>query len=185
MLCGKLLCVNGGRYLPGHIPRIEAVDQILQRDQQAFSRSIRLKAVVIVGYGDKPYPEERKYILQQIARFDVVTGKPGEILDDKRLDPSFLDFFDHLLELRTLHVCPCPAVVDKCPSKMQIRMLVDIFPADCHLFLDGRAAVILLAVFHGEPRIDRCLPLDDFRSSCAYRWLRFLQKRLSFPSSHL
>lgn len=128
---GQLFGMNCQRHLLGLISGIEAVDQVLQRNQQAAGGAVRFKAVIPVNHRNEPHAHGREDVLQQVACLDIITGKPAEILDDKRLDFSLPNVGEQSLKLRAVRVGSGPAVVhiseDFCASVVESPATLRIF----------------------------------------------------------
>ena len=165
--------MNRQRHLLGLVSGIEAVDQVLQRNQQAAGGAVRFKAVIAVNHRDKPDAHGGKDVLQQISRLNIISRKPAEILDDQRLDFSLPNVGEQPLKLRAVRVGSGPSVIHIGICQMKVRVLRYIVPADFNLSLNGIAVVVLFAVFNRESGVDSRLP--DGRQHGTDRFLRLLR----------
>ena len=68
VFAGQLLGMNRQRHLLGLVSGIEAVDQVLQRNQQAAGGAVRFKAVIAVNHRNEPHAHGREDVLQQVDR---------------------------------------------------------------------------------------------------------------------
>ena len=173
VFAGQLLGMNRQRHLLGLVSGIEAVDQVLQRNQQAAGGAVCFKAVITVNHRDEPHAHGREDVLQQVASLDIITGEAAEILDDQRLDFSLPNVGEQSLKLRAVRIGSSPAVVHIGIRQMKVRVLRYIIPADFNLSLDGIAVVVLFAVFNRESGVDGRLP--DGRQHGADWFLRLLR----------
>ncbi len=72
--------------LDGHILAVILVDEVLESHVHAAGVALMMVAVVIIADGDEARMEQRKDPFHEIAGFDAVAPKAGEILDDDAVD---------------------------------------------------------------------------------------------------
>ena len=102
-------------YLLACVLGVPFVDDIPKRGELV----IPLLAVHTIIHGDKVNIMLREHDLRVHAYLQIVTAKPGHILDDDPFDDTSLNIRDHLLEARAVEGSAGNSVVD---------IETDIFP---------------------------------------------------------
>ena len=150
------LCLERGRNLAGDVLRVECIDHVLQRDNEAFAGAVRIKVVVVLFDGDKPKPDLRKDPFQIGSSLDVVTPEPAEITNYKALDPAGADVVHQPVELRSIKNRSCSSVVHIGIYQIQVGTLCNVRLANLNLICDDIHLFGFAAVFNGKTGIDGC-----------------------------
>ena len=112
---------TGFPYRPNLFACVSAVKLVKQ-----IQKTHRIQAAVVicginsVVEGDKTATDGRKHIVDIPAKLNVVSAKPGKVLDQDKIDPLGLGIRYQPLDARTVEICPGIAV---------INIGVDLIPA--------------------------------------------------------
>ena len=150
------LRLERSRNLAGDVLRVEGVDHVLQRDNEAFAGAVRIKVVVVLFDSDKPKPDLRKDPFQIGSCLDVVTPEPAEITNYKAFDPAGADVVHQPVELRSIKNRSCSSVVHIGIYQIQVGTLCNVRLANLNLICDDIHLFGLAAVFNGKTGIDGC-----------------------------
>ena len=91
--------------------------------------------------------------LAVISDFEIISAKPGHILDDYSSHATRIDIADKFLKARTVKVCSRIPVIR---IKLRIKIAVTFSIIAKHLFLiDNAVAVPFFAVVYAQPAIKR------------------------------
>ena len=150
------LCLERGRNLAGDVLRVECVDHVLQRDDEAFAGAVRIKVVVVLFDGDKPKPDLRKDPFQIGSSLNVISPEPAEITNHKALDSAGADVVHQTVELRSVKNRTRSSVVHIGIYQIQIGTLCNVGLANLNLICDDIHLFGLAAVFNGKTGIDGC-----------------------------
>ena len=150
------LCLERSGNLAGDVFRVERVDHVLQRDNEAFAGAVRIKVVVVLFDSDKPKPDLRKDPFQIGSCLDVVTPEPAEITNHKALDPAGADVVHQTVELRSIKNRTRSPVVHIGIYQIQVGTLCNVGLANLNLICDDIHLFGLAAVFNGKTGIDGC-----------------------------
>ena len=150
------LCLERGGNLAGDVFRVECVDHVLQRDDEAFAGAVRIKVIVVFLDGDKPKPDLRKDPFQIGSCLDVVTPEPAEITNHKALDPAGADVVHQTVELRSVKNRTRSSVIHIGIYQIQVGTLCNVGLANLNLICDDIHLFGLAAVFNGKTGIDGC-----------------------------
>ena len=150
------LCLERSGNLAGDVFRVERVDHVLQRDNEAFAGAVRIKVVVVLFDGDKTKPDLRKDPFQIGSCLNVISPEPAEITNHKALDSAGADVVHQPVELRSVKNRTRSSVVYIGIYQIQVGTLCNIGLANLNLICDDIHLFRLAAVFNGKTGIDGC-----------------------------
>ena len=150
------LRLERSRNLAGDVLRVEGVDHVLQRDDEAFAGAVRIKVIVVFLDGDKPKPDLRKDPFQIGSCLNVISPEPAEITNHKALDPAGADVVHQTVELRSIKNRTRSSVVHIGIYQIQVGTLCNVRLAKLNLICDDIHLFRLAAVFNGKTGIDGC-----------------------------
>lgn len=102
----------GFSYRPNLFACVSAI-KLVEQIQKAHGIQA---AVIICGInsvveGDKTATDGRKHIINIPAKLNVVSAKPGKVLDQNEVDPLGLGIRNQTLNARTVKICPGVAII--------------------------------------------------------------------------
>ena len=143
-------------HLDGNIPAVGIVQQILERNYNAVRiAALGVRIVIVVVDGDEANPHHGKNLFQILSHLNVITTKPGQVLDDDAVDFAGFNILHHPLKARTFKVGSCVAIVSVLFDQIQSWPFCSKIPNQFSLIADA-VALSLVAILDGQSQIGRC-----------------------------